>query len=338
MTEPSAPEVRGTQASYTRALLIILLFFAVAGAAIILLDRGQIRQAFQHADWPLLIPALLLAAVSYLCLSIEVALIFRVFGAPLPTARLLEIGFVSYAVTYTLNVGGVTGLSLQFAAFKKSGLRTEDILAPSLFQFYLASLPLVPLLLLSLGYILAGHVFRSGTAYATVTAALTSLLVLAGLIILIAPVRHKAIWQLQNISRLLHIKPAGSGLARFDAALSHGISLMRRRPAALAGVLLLTLIDWSSTVAALWLCFRSLGAAPGLLQTVTGFSLGITAGFISFIPGGLGVQEASMAGVFGLLGTPFSVAALAAVLFRVIYYFVPFTASLFFYRRLFSAT
>jgi hypothetical protein len=52
------------------------------------------------------------------------------------------------------------------------------------------------------------------------------------------------------------------------------------------------------------------------------------------IPGGLGVQEGSMAGIFALLGVSFDRAVLASVLFRVIYFFVPYLISLTLYRGL----
>jgi uncharacterized membrane protein YbhN (UPF0104 family) len=64
---------------------------------------------------------------------------------------------------------------------------------------------------------------------------------------------------------------------------------------------------------------------------IAGFNFGITLTIVSFIPGDLGVQEASMAGVFALFGVPFSQGVLVAILFRVVYYFVPFIVSSAFY-------
>jgi uncharacterized protein (TIRG00374 family) len=52
------------------------------------------------------------------------------------------------------------------------------------------------------------------------------------------------------------------------------------------------------------------------------------------LPGGMGVQDGSMAGVYALLGVPFGPALLAAVLFRVIYYLIPFAFGLAVYGRL----
>ena len=49
------------------------------------------------------------------------------------------------------------------------------------------------------------------------------------------------------------------------------------------------------------------------------------------VPGGLGVQEGSMAGVYHLLGVPLEQAVLVSLLFRLVYYVIPFGVSLAFY-------
>jgi uncharacterized protein (TIRG00374 family) len=96
----------------------------------------------------------------------------------------------------------------------------------------------------------------------------------------------------------------------------------------------LTIVDWASTVAALWFCFDALGDPVDIGTLTTRFAVGISAGFISFVPGGLGVQEGSMAGIYALFGVPIETAVLAAVLFRIVYYFIRFVDSLGFYHRL----
>jgi uncharacterized protein (TIRG00374 family) len=67
---------------------------------------------------------------------------------------------------------------------------------------------------------------------------------------------------------------------------------------------------------------------------LTGFNFGVTLTLIPLIPGSIGVQEASMAGMMALFGVPFSQGVIAAILFRVVYYFVPFLASLALYWSL----
>jgi len=49
---------------------------------------------------------------------------------------------------------------------------------------------------------------------------------------------------------------------------------------------------------------------------ITGFNFGITLTVISFIPGDLGVQEASIAGILAIFGVPFTQGVLGAMLFR----------------------
>ena len=66
---------------------------------------------------------------------------------------------------------------------------------------------------------------------------------------------------------------------------------------------------------------------------LTGFSLGITVGFISLIPGGLGFRKVRWPVFMACLAYPSGLPLLAAILFRIVYYFIPFLASLGFYRR-----
>jgi uncharacterized protein (TIRG00374 family) len=96
--------------------------------------------------------------------------------------------------------------------------------------------------------------------------------------------------------------------------------------------------DWAFAAVTLWFCFGAFGHAPSLGVLLSGFGIGISAGNLSMVPGGLGVQEASMAGVYALLGTSFAQAVLAAILFRVVYDFVPFFISLPLYGRLMRKT
>jgi uncharacterized protein (TIRG00374 family) len=129
-----------------------------------------------------------------------------------------------------------------------------------------------------------------------------------------------------------------TALNDFDNAMTRGVTLIRHRPGVLLMLLLVAVGDWVGAITALWFCFAALGTLCGVGTLITGFSLGITAGFISMIPGGLGVQEGSMVGIFTLLGIPGSTAVLAAILFRIVYYFVPFLISLGFYYRLLRET
>jgi len=142
------------------------------------------------------------------------------------------------------------------------------------------------------------------------------------------------------LSRVIHFitrRNVITELNDFDMAMARGVSLIRNRPVVLGTLIVLTIGDWASTVICLWFCFYALGKSLVIGTLLTGFSLGITAGFISLVPGGLGIQEGSMASIYALLGVSIHTALLAAILFRIIYYFIPFLISLGFYRRLLQA-
>ena len=77
---------------------------------------------------------------------------------------------------------------------------------------------------------------------------------------------------------------------------------------------------------------------PGSMETLRrrrhSRAVGVALGVMSMVPGGLGVQEGSMAGTYHLLGVPLEEAVLVSVLFRLVYYVIPFLVSLAFYRRI----
>jgi uncharacterized protein (TIRG00374 family) len=322
-----------------RVTVIVVVLFIVAGALIIVLDWREMRHLIGQANWLLFLPAFLLTASSYICLSASLALVFRAFGVRMGLKDLMETGFVANTVTFLMNVGGATGISLQFLLMKRRGLATEDILAPSLFQLYFSSLMLVALLPIGLFNVLASHTLsRRGTLGIGLAAGLlTLLLVAAGILVFSASIRAVIFRGLVRVIHLITRRIVDSQLKDFDVAFNRGITIIGHRPALLVELIGLSVCDWASTTTALWFCFYALGNPVGVGTLLTGFSLGVTAGFVSLVPGGLGVQEGSMAGIYALLGVPIGTAVLAAILFRLVYYFIPFLASLGFYRRLLRA-
>jgi len=322
-----------------RVTTIVVALFVVAGVLIVVLDWNEIRQVIGHAKWSLLLPALLFMATSYICLSYSSAVVFRAFGVQMNFKDLLRISFVVNVVTYLMNVGGATGMSLQFVLMKKRGLATEEILAPSLFQLFFSSLMLITLLPIGLFTITADNAISGSTrvGFGIAASILTLLIMAAGVIVFKASVRSTILHGLSRVIHFITRRNISTELNDFDMAMTRGVSLIRHRPIVLGVLLILAIGDWASTVICLWFCFYALGNSVGVGTLLTGFSLGITAGFISLVPGGLGVQEGSMAGIYALLGVSISTALLAAILFRIIYYFIPFLISLGFYRRLLRA-
>jgi glycosyltransferase 2 family protein len=84
------------------------------------------------------------------------------------------------------------------------------------------------------------------------------------------------------------------------------------------GMTLLSAVSWFFESLAAYVCVRGLGLDLSLGDTIVVFSLGSLAGAASFLPGGLGVADASMTGLIRLLGdVPKAAAAAATVLIRL---------------------
>jgi len=81
-------------------------------------------------------------------------------------------------------------------------------------------------------------------------------------------------------------------------------------------------------IAGLAFGFKALGIPVHLGVLITGFNFGITLTVISFIPGDLGVQEASIAGILAIFGVPFSQGVLGSMLFPGALLFCAFIFSL----------
>ena len=120
----------------------------------------------------------------------------------------------------------------------------------------------------------------------------------------------------------------------FEITFGHGVNLIRRNPRALIFIIGVIAGAWLFATVALWFCFIALNTVLGFSLVLTGFFIGRSVGVISFLPGGVGAQDASMVGFYALFGVPLAQAVLVAILFRLVYYFIPFAISLGFYRSL----
>lgn len=323
---------------YRQTRVIILTVVAILLLAILLiaLDWKEVRQVVDKAEWQLTLIALFFTAVSYLCLGSGYVLVNRAFGIKLGWRDLFEIGFVSATVSNIVAFFGAARHSLRLVLIRRKGIATGEVLAASIFHSYINNVVMLLMLVSGLIYLLA-----SGTAYGgsviglgLVSGMFVLLLVVATAILFVSPLR---LWVLHTSNAVWHFvtrRDITSFLNDFDNAMRRGVAVLRGRCLALVLILGLVAADWVFTVAVLWSCFGAFGNAPGPGVLMSGFGIGILVGNLSMVPGGLGVQEASMSGVYALLGTPFTQAVLSSILFRVVYEFIPFFVSLMLYRRL----
>lgn len=84
----------------------------------------------------------------------------------------------------------------------------------------------------------------------------------------------------------------------------------------------------------IYFIFLAFGYNPNIGVLTVGFCLATLLSYISFIPGGLGVFELSMAGIFAGFGIPFSFGFISTLIFRGMAFWLPIPIGLWFYREL----
>lgn len=88
-------------------------------------------------------------------------------------------------------------------------------------------------------------------------------------------------------------------------------------PRLAAAMTLLAACSWSFECLAAWVCASGLGLDVSFGQAAVVFAVGTLAGAVSLLPGGLGVAEASMTGLWRAFGAARADAAAATVLVRL---------------------
>ncbi|OYW16637.1 MAG: hypothetical protein B7Z39_00175 [Novosphingobium sp. 12-64-8] len=245
--------------------------------------------------------ALGFTAASYALLTFYDLLAQRLIGVRVPFATTLRASFTSYAISHTLGFGALTGGSARLRIYGPAGVPPAQVARI---------------------VVIAGVAFWLGMATAASVAmlAMRTPLTVAGL--LIDPLAA-------------HIAGAAVLATAFAVAL-----IGHLRPALLAPLSRLVQVPRAETVLALVLVSSvELGCASAALYILLPFhewhfarfmlayALGITAGLITHVPGGVGVFEAVLLTTVPEAGN----AAIAALLaYRAIYYLLPFSLAVLF--------
>jgi uncharacterized protein (TIRG00374 family) len=322
--------------SHNRFVTLLILAITVVGVVLVALDWEKMRQVLSEGDWRFLPLVLLFTVLSYTFYSYAYAFVAQMLDIPMHKRELAEVCFISTVVNHVLTSGGVVGYSLRYLLMKMYNVTLKDVLTSSILHYYLTSLDMLTFLPLCFIYLLLNAAVPRGATIALglMTLLFSLLLVLITVLVLFPSRRRPLIRLLAYLGqRILH-RDLSIWLMQFDETLTRGTQGFRHRPMVLVWVMVFTLLDFSSSIIAMGLVFEALGPPVKVGALVTGYVIGIMAGLLSMVPGGFGVQEGSMAGIYALLGVQLEQAVLAAILFRILYYLLPYFLILPFYNRL----
>lgn len=319
-----------------RYITWLTTFVMLVGLVFIALEWDYIRQALAEATWSVVPFALVTTAISYLCISLSFAGVSKLLRVEMGTVDLMSVGFISVVINHVVASGGAAGFSVRYSLMSRYGETFSRVMAVSILHFVITSVVMIGMLPVGLLYLLRHATLPNGIAQllGALTVFVMTLGVVAIALIFSGTLRSRLFGFAERAVRVLLNRDPGKTLQRFDATMTEGTAAMLRRPIVFVALLMLVAVDWIASAATLWFAFLSLGVVvpPGTL--ISGFVIGIVAGAASLVPGGLGVQEGTMAGVFALLGLDFSRSVLAAVFYRFIYFVIPYFISLGFYRWL----
>ena len=317
------------------AVGIVILVF-LSGAILVVLDRENYARVLSQADLMPVLGALALTAVSYVCVSSAFALVARLLGIRMSYRALVETGFVSIVMNHVLTTGGVAGYSVRYVLMRRHGVALKDVAAASILHFYITSLDMLMMLPVGFFYLYLNADLPAGITVLVgmMTLIMAVVAVIATWLILVVERRSQVLDALTRIVRRTLHRDVEKSVQRFDNTLTRGVTEMREHPLTVLLIVALTWIDWFASVGVVWLCFDALGEPMRIGVILSGYVIGVMAGVLSLLPGGIGVQEGSMAGVFALLGASFQHALLASILFRAIFFLVPYGVSLPVYGRL----
>jgi glycosyltransferase 2 family protein len=319
-----------------RLILGILIMGALFAALLLAADRAVLVDIAQSLDWRSIIPALLLTAFSYFCIGYSFALISQTIGVRMKTRPLIEVGFISNILNNVFATGGIAGYSVRYFMMSAYGVSLKVVIAVSLLHFYFISVFMMGILPVSYGYLLhAGQVPAAVTgALGLLTAFIALMLILVTLVVFSPPARAALFALAQRCLSAVSHRQEHPIMKQSNEVMTAAVHCLYANPRRLGAVIGLSFLQWAASVAVLYYCFRALGAAQPVMVVLTGFVIGLMIGVVSLVPGGFGVQEGSMAGVYAMLGVPFEQAVLVSILFRFIYYLGPYFISMTYYGSL----
>ena len=317
------------------AVWLALIVF-LSGTVLVALDWENYVRVLSQAAWMPLLGALALTVVSYVCVSSAFALVARLLDIQMSYRALIGTGFVTIVMNHVLTTGGIAGYSIRYFLMRKHGVALKDVVAASILHFYITSLDMLIMLPVGFLYLYNHADLPSGiaAAVAVLTLVMTIIAVFASAIIFVKKWRGRFIGVVVHTVRFAIHRDLSKTLRRFDDTLTRGVTEMRHQPLTVIRIVVLSWIDWFASVWVVWLCFDALGEPMRFGVILSGYVIGVMTGVLSMLPGGLGVQEGSMAGIFTLLGSSFQQALLTSILFRAIFFLLPYAVSLPFFGRL----
>jgi uncharacterized protein (TIRG00374 family) len=308
-----------------RIITGVFSILTVLLAIIFYLDRESISEIAKHGNGWAFVFAFIFMLIAYISFSLSIRFAHLIFDMKLPLAFELVVNFITIAIGNLMDWGGVVGYSMRAGMLQTKGAKLTDSLAADLFQTYFAFLSLLLLLPFSMGGLLLTKNLSPENQKIILT---TALLGLCGSLFIASLMffkrwRDKVLLLFSRIVKRIIKKDILEVLINFSVTLERGVKNIKTHPIEFLLMLIAIVFAWGSCIMIVWSSFYGLGVNVDIPVLITGFIIGMVVTNFAFIPGGFGVQEGSMAGIFALFGVDLHSALLVTLIFRFFFYFAP---------------
>jgi len=304
---------------------------------------SDIRELWRTAStlepW-LLIPPFVLGLVSYGLMALSYQGIASAAGAQVGFWDMLKVTLVANTVNYLVTTGGLSGFAVRLYFFMRMAIPSGTAVIIALVQTFITNSVLLLFVVGGFAYLLTTHDLH-GFTLVMLCVLLAVFFLAAGVVVALLinrALRRRTLFVLAEAAhRVLHRflprhKPGRVHIWRFQRNLNRGIEFLLARKRSMVIPTLWIVVDWVVTLLILKAAFAAVRYPIPMSFVTVGFAVGVALSMVSFIPGGLGVMEGSMAAIFVGLSVPFGTAVVAVLIFRVAYYVVPLVISAFFFR------
>lgn len=262
-------------------------------------DFNSLLESFRDFDWLLLPVAMSLVVINYVIRFFKWEYLLRQLGIRVPAKPSLVIFF--------------SGLTMSISPAKIGEVMKSFLLKDYADVKISRSAPVVVAERLTdvIGVVILGSI---GTvAYGLGEQIMAVTLVLVVVFILIVQSRSISLRLLHLAERLPVVKKVAEHLEDFYESSYSLLKIQRLTPA-----IILSTLGWFTECVASWLLLKGLGIDVELLMVTFVFVTGTLAGAMAMIPGGLGVAEGSMTGLFINAGVDRTGAVAGTLLIRLV--------------------
>lgn len=276
--------------------LILFLSAIIVTRILLTTDYHAMRLAVQAMRMEQFAAAFLFTAISYLALTGYDAVAIRQLQLKVHFATTALASFTSYAISFTLGFPLVTAGTVRYWIYSRAGVSAANVASLTLISGITFWLGMV--LMIGIAFMLRpGHIAQLNQLTASLNFALGCAAVASILLYIIWVSRHR---------RRLSVKGIVLELPGFKLTV---------------GQLMLGTIDLLCASAALYILLPE-GHGLGFMTFVAIYVLGCLLGIASHAPGGIGAFEVTIINMVPSTSVEALLAAL--LLFRLIYYVVPF--------------